>query len=156
MAVASVAVTLMLADLLFLGGDMLTYVADILYTIIVLHFIPTNNWIWLGLWAVIAYLAVLLSHLFIWNKFLSVIVNRYIAPDREKILNERLIGRTGMVSAENGLLFIHVGDEFLRCIPENTDTLPTEYPFNARIVRWDTTQEICVIATAMEANNNVK
>ena len=137
LAMAIIATTLVLADLLFVSGDLLTYIADIIYTVVIIHFIPTDNVIWLGLFSVIIYLCVLLFHLLVWRKVLGTVFNRYIAPDKEKTLNEQLIGRIGWVSEKDGQWLIHVDDEFLQCIPDKNSELPKKTSFKAKIKSLD-------------------
>ena len=150
LAMAVVATTLILADLLFVDGDFLTYWADIIYTVVIIHFIPTNNFIWLGLFGVIIYLGVLLFHLLVWRKMLGVVFNRYIAPDKEKSLNEQLIGRVGEVLEKDGQWFIHIDDEFLQCTSDGVGLLSNSKPFKAKITGQDRNCEKFVVVPVEE------
>ena len=150
LAMAIIATTLVLADLLFVSGDFLTYIADVIYSVIMIHFIPTNNIIWLGLFSVIVYLGVLLFHLLVWRKVLSMVFNRYIAPDKEKSLNEQLIGRIGEVSETEGQYFIHVDDEFLQCCLDCRCSLPKAKSFKAKIIAQDQNCEKFVVVPIEE------
>ena len=145
LAMAIIATTLVLADLLFVSGDLMTYIADMIYAVVIIHFIPTDNVIWLGLFGVITYLCVLLFHLLVWRKVLGIVFNRYIAPDKEKTLNEQLIGRIGEVRERDGQWLIHVDDEFLQCIPDINSELPKEKSFKARIKGQDRNGEFIVV-----------
>ncbi|MBO5793303.1 MAG: hypothetical protein J6S54_12630 [Lentisphaeria bacterium] len=105
----------LLVDIFFFGGDFLTHLVHVAMTLLILHWLPVNNWIWLTLLGLLIYGAILGLHFILWRDVLAWIINHLIAPDKMKTGNEALTGLKGEVRFINGSWVIHVNDEWLQC-----------------------------------------
>ena len=135
-AVLLIGFLLLLLDIFFFAGDFLTFISDILFTAVLLYYLPVRNWILLTVVGVLFFILLLFIHFFFWKKIICMFINNILAPNRIKDLNHKLCGTVGEVSKEDGLLTIHVGDEFLPCHLEPNADSP-ECPYLAEILSWD-------------------
>lgn len=144
LALTIISIVLMIVDLFIFQGGGLTFLADVFFTFIILHFIPTDNWIWLTLWSVIIFLIVLALHLFIYIKFVKQFIDKFIAPQKHKSLNNDLIGKTGKICWIEERTYILVNDEHIPCILKNGLQTSDSANKKAKIVSWNDSGELTV------------
>ena len=115
LAVSILGVILLLLDLFFFSGDLLTYCADFLYVPVVLYFVPTRNILWLTLMGIFVYAGILSLHFMLWRKLMKIFFNRIVAPDKQLDLEQQLVGKSAVATIINGQLMARIGDEYLLC-----------------------------------------
>lgn len=146
---------LLVLDIFFFGGDSLTFISDILFTAALLYYLPLRNWILITVVAVLCYILLLFIHFFIWKKLICMFINNVLAPSRLQDLNHKLCGTVGEVSLVDGLLTIHVGDEFLPCrLEQNTDA--PECPYSAEILSWDEEKAFFIVRPVKKDAGEIK
>lgn len=114
-ALLIICLILLIIDMIFFGGDGLTYLVHFLLTVIILHYLPITNWLWLTLISFFVYGGILALHLFCWRTIISKFLNHVLAPDQIKIGNEALIGSRGALRNIDGHWMIHIGEEWIPC-----------------------------------------
>ena len=114
-ALLIICLILLIIDMIFFGGDGLTYLVHLLLTVIILDHLPIANWLWLTLIGLFVYGGILALHLFCWRTIISKFLNHVLAPDQIKIGNEALIGSRGALRNIDGHWMIHIGEEWISC-----------------------------------------
>ena len=110
-----VAAILLVIDTFFFAGDVLTYVAHVIVTAVILHFLPTSNVIWLTAAGIAIYATIMAVHLLGWKQLAERFLNKIVAPDKHLALNDTLVGKQGTLRKIDNQWFIHVDEEWLGC-----------------------------------------
>ncbi len=137
LAVTILCLIMIAVDLIFVQGDILTFIADIIFVFVMLHFVPTDNLIWMILAGIVIYSLILTFHWFVYRKLIQAFIDKIIAPQKCKDNNEILVGQIGKICVIEEKIYIRIGDEYLPC---NIDGFKTDQPAvdqKAIITEWD-------------------
>lgn len=144
LAVTLICVVMMTVDLFLFQGGGLTFITDILFTVVILHFIPIENLIWKTFCGVFLFAVILAVHWFVYRKIVLQFVNRVIAPEKRCSNNDLLIGKTGKICWIEERIYIYVADEHHPCVLENEDSAPELAGLKAEITAWNNAGELVV------------
>lgn len=144
LALTIISIVLMIVDLFIFQGGGLTFISDIFFTFVILHFVPTENWIWLTLWSILTYALILSIHWYVYSKFAKYFVNKFLAPQKRKNNNEILIGRTGTICWIEERGYIHLEDEHIPCTLENGSVTSDSVNKKAKVISWNESGELKV------------
>ncbi|MBR1967230.1 MAG: hypothetical protein IKA22_11540 [Lentisphaeria bacterium] len=144
LALTIISIVLMIVDLFIFQGGVLTVFADVFFTFIILHFLPTDNWIWLMLWWVIIFALILVLHFFVYTKIVKQIIDKIIAPQKHKSLNDALIGKKGKICWVEERTYIHINDEHIPCVIQNASQVSRDADKKAEAISWNDSGELIV------------
>ena len=144
LAATILCIVIMIFDLFIFQGGGLTFAADVIFTLVFLHFVPTNNVIWLALWGTLIFALVLALHWFVYKELVVCFILKVIAPQKRKNNNDILIGKVGRICLIDGRTFLHVEDEHIPCVIEQDPPRKDAVDQNAKVVSWKNSEELIV------------
>ena len=144
LALFLISIIMLVADLFIFQGGALTFISDVFFTLIVLHFLPAENWIWLFFWGIFIYVSVLAMHWFGYRKFALYIVDKFLVPQKQKSNNDILIGKTGTICWIEERGYIRIEDEYIPCVLVNGFLTQDSTNAKAKVVSWNDSKELTV------------
>ena len=144
LALTIISIVLMIVDLFIFQGGGLTFLSDLFFTFIVLHFIPTDNWIWLSLWFIIIFSLVLALHFSIYKKIVKYFIDKIIAPTKHKDIDNTLIGKIGKICWIEERGYIYIENEYIPCMLENGFLTKENALKKAKVISWNKSGELYV------------
>ncbi|MBQ7404025.1 MAG: hypothetical protein IJW05_11365 [Lentisphaeria bacterium] len=144
LAVTILCIIMLVIDLFIFNGGGLTFAADVLFSFVILHFIPTDNLIWLALWFLVIFGIVLAFHLLCYQKFIVVFLMDKLAPQKRKNNNEILIGKIGKICWIEERAYIYLEDEHIPCTFGKEFSQTEIIGKKAKVISWKDSSEVLV------------
>ena len=139
---AIIAVLLLVLDLFLFQSDILTFIADLIFVPVIVHFIPVDNMLLNISFGVVIYAVILAFHWLVYRKIVKKFLN-VIAPQKLKNSNDLLIGQTGKICWIEEQTFISVGDECIPCQVQGESPREDLAGKKAVIISWED-KKLCV------------
>lgn len=139
---AIIAVLLLVLDLFLFQSDILTFIADLIFVPVIVHFIPVDNMLLNISFGVVIYAVILAFHWLVYRKIVKKFLN-VIAPQKLKNSNDILIGQTGKICWIEEQTFISVGDECIPCQVQGESPREDLAGKKAVIISWED-KKLCV------------
>lgn len=139
-----ISIIMLVTDLFIFQGEVLTFISDVFFTLIVLHFVPTENWIWLAFWGIFIYALVLAVHWFGYRKFALYLVDKFLVPQKRKSNNDILIGKIGTICWIEEQSYIRIEDEYIPCVLVNGVLTQDNTNAKAKVLSWNDSKELTV------------
>ncbi|MBQ9772071.1 MAG: hypothetical protein IJW23_09640 [Lentisphaeria bacterium] len=139
---AIIAVLLLVLDLFLFQSDILTFIADLIFVPVIVHFIPVDNMLLNISIGVVIYAVILAFHWLVYRKIVKKFLN-VIAPQKLKNSNDILIGQTGKICWIEEQTFISVGDECIPCQVQGESPREDLAGKKAVIISWED-KKLCV------------
>ena len=144
LALTLISVIMLILDLFIFSGGVLTFIADVFFTFIILHFVPTENWIYLLFFGIFIYTAVLILHYFLYRKFILYLIDNFIAPQKYKNNNDILLGKTGSICLIKDRWYIYLENEYIPCIIKDELMQHDLEKKKAKVISWNDSKELVV------------
>lgn len=137
LALFLISIIMLIVDFFVFNGGVLTFIAGIFVTFVLLHFVPSDNIIILAFVGIFVYAGILMLHLFFYRKLAVYLMDRFLAPQKAKSNNDLLVGKIGKICWIEDRAYIYVDDEHIPCEFEGAFSQEEDVGKKAKVVCWN-------------------